>query len=146
MNQVYYGNHAYGIEAAAQTYFSKHASELTLPEAALLAGLPQAPSAYDPFRTAARSRCAPQRGAARDARTRATSRATSTTWAVKRRLGLKPGKLYTTIREPYFFSYVRDQLIAEYGASDGASRRAQGLHDDRSRASSAPRGRRSRRR
>ena len=49
MNQVYYGNLAYGIEAAAQTYFSKHASELTLPDAALLAGLPQAPSDYDPF-------------------------------------------------------------------------------------------------
>ena len=39
MNQVYYGNLAYGIEAAAQTYFSKHASELNLPEAAMLAGL-----------------------------------------------------------------------------------------------------------
>ena len=49
MNQVYYGNLAYGIEAAAQTYFSKHASELNLPEAALLAGLPQAPSDYNPF-------------------------------------------------------------------------------------------------
>src|SRR5215208_282272 len=49
MNQVYYGNHAYGIEAAAQTYFSKHAHDLTLDEAALLAGLPQAPSVYDPL-------------------------------------------------------------------------------------------------
>ena len=49
MNQVYYGNRAYGVEAAAQTYFSKHASELTLAEAALIAGLPQAPSFYDPF-------------------------------------------------------------------------------------------------
>src|SRR5437667_107949 len=49
MNQVFYGNHAYGIEAAAQTYFSKHARNLTLPESALLAGLPQAPTDYDPF-------------------------------------------------------------------------------------------------
>ena len=49
LNTVYYGNHAYGVEAAAQTYFSEHASELTLPQAALLAGLPQAPSVYDPF-------------------------------------------------------------------------------------------------
>src|SRR5438034_5788566 len=46
MNQVFYGNHAYGIEAAAQTYFSKHARNLTLPESALLAGLPQAPTDY----------------------------------------------------------------------------------------------------
>ena len=49
MNQVYYGNLAYGIEAAAQTYFSKNASELNLPESAMLAGLPQAPSDYNPF-------------------------------------------------------------------------------------------------
>src|SRR6185503_1520107 len=44
LNTVYYGNHAYGVEAAAQTYFSKHAYELNLRQAALLAGLPQAPS------------------------------------------------------------------------------------------------------
>ena len=49
MNQVYYGNHAYGIEAAAETYFSKSAAKLTLDQAAMLAGLPQAPSIYDPF-------------------------------------------------------------------------------------------------
>ena len=49
LNTVYYGNHAYGVEAAAQTYFSKHARDLTLLEAALLAGLPQAPSIYDPL-------------------------------------------------------------------------------------------------
>ena len=49
LNTVYYGNHAYGVEAAAQTYFSKHAKDLTLLQSALLAGLPQAPSVYDPF-------------------------------------------------------------------------------------------------
>ena len=49
MNQVYFGNRAYGVEAAAQTYFSKSAAKLTLTEAALLAGLPQAPSFFDPF-------------------------------------------------------------------------------------------------
>ncbi|MGD9710832.1 MAG: transglycosylase domain-containing protein [Thermomicrobiales bacterium] len=48
LNQIFYGQRSYGIEAAAQTYFQKHASELTLSEAALLAGLPQAPSFYDP--------------------------------------------------------------------------------------------------
>src|SRR4029077_4581351 len=53
LNTVYYGNHAYGIEAAAQTYFSRHASQLTLPQAALLAGLPQAPSVFDPVHNAA---------------------------------------------------------------------------------------------
>jgi len=49
MNQVPYGNRAFGVEAAAQTYYSKHARDLTLAESALIAGLPQAPSAYDPF-------------------------------------------------------------------------------------------------
>ena len=49
MNTVYYGNHAYGVEAAARTYFSRSASKLSLLQSALLAGLPQAPSDYDPF-------------------------------------------------------------------------------------------------
>src|SRR5919204_6644204 len=49
LNQIYYGNRAYGAEAAARTYFSKRASELTVEDAALLAGLPRAPSQLDPF-------------------------------------------------------------------------------------------------
>ena len=49
LNQTYYGGMAYGVEAAAQTYFGKSASDLNLAESALLAGLPQAPSLYDPF-------------------------------------------------------------------------------------------------
>jgi len=49
LNQVNYGGTAYGIEAAAETYFGKSTSDLILPECALLAGLPQAPGLYDPF-------------------------------------------------------------------------------------------------
>ena len=48
LNQVYYGNFAYGAEAAAQRYFGKHAKDLTLAEAAMLAGIPQAPARYTP--------------------------------------------------------------------------------------------------
>ncbi|HUZ00701.1 MAG TPA: transglycosylase domain-containing protein [Thermomicrobiaceae bacterium] len=48
LNDVYYGNRAYGVDAASMTYFNKHPWGLTLGEAAMLAGLPQAPSAYDP--------------------------------------------------------------------------------------------------
>ncbi|MEW5736217.1 MAG: penicillin-binding protein 1A [Thermodesulfobacteriota bacterium] len=48
LNQIYLGQGAYGVEAAAQTYFSKSASNLSLAECALLAGLPQAPSRYSP--------------------------------------------------------------------------------------------------
>lgn len=49
LNDIYYGHLAYGIDAAALTYFGKSAGNLTLPEAALLAGLPQSPTQYDPF-------------------------------------------------------------------------------------------------
>ncbi|MGZ8783808.1 MAG: transglycosylase domain-containing protein, partial [Gaiellaceae bacterium] len=115
MNQVYYGNLAYGIEAAAQTYFSKNASELNLPEAALLAGMPQAPSDYNPF----------SKKDVATARRNQVLRALLNEgkidrgqydWAVSRGLGLKAGRLYKEIREPDFFGYVRDQLIAQYGA------------------------------
>src|SRR5438067_10011380 len=49
LNEVYLGHHAYGVQAAAENYFRKNVWELTLPEMALIAGLPQAPSAYSPF-------------------------------------------------------------------------------------------------
>ena len=117
MNQVYYGNHAYGIEAAAQTYFSKPARELTLNQSALLAGLPQGPSAFDPFQHSA------QAIARRDEVLRAmlvNADITSTQYAnavAKRNLQLKAGRLYTRIREPYFFSYVREELQRQYGSS-----------------------------
>jgi penicillin-binding protein 1A len=48
-NQIYLGSGVYGFEAGAQYYFSKHASELTLPEAALLAGLPKGPAEFSPI-------------------------------------------------------------------------------------------------
>jgi len=117
MNQVYYGNHAYGIEAASQTYFSKRARFLTLSQASLLAGLPQAPSVYDPLHRPAAAI------ARRDQVLRAMrdygdiTQAQYQTAVGQRNLLLRPGRLYTQIREPYFFSYVRDELIAEYGAN-----------------------------
>lgn len=49
LNEIYYGNLAYGVEAASQTFFGKSVDQLTLPEAALLAGLPQAPRDLDPL-------------------------------------------------------------------------------------------------
>jgi penicillin-binding protein 1A len=117
INQVFYGNRAYGIEAAAQTYFSKRAKHLTLSEAALLAGLPQAPSVFDPFER-------PQQAIARrDDVLRAmlaNGYITATQYAdalEDRELHLKAGRLYTRIREPYFFSYVREELQKQYGSN-----------------------------
>jgi penicillin-binding protein 1A len=49
LNQIYLGSKAYGVEAAARDFFGKHVKELTLAEAAILAGLPQAPSRYNPL-------------------------------------------------------------------------------------------------
>jgi penicillin-binding protein 1A len=49
LNHIYLGHGAYGIEAAAQVYFGKTTKDLTLPEAAMLAGLPKAPSKYSPY-------------------------------------------------------------------------------------------------
>jgi penicillin-binding protein 1A len=49
MNTVYFGANAYGVEAAARTYFDKSATELTLAESALLAGIINLPGTYDPF-------------------------------------------------------------------------------------------------
>jgi 1A family penicillin-binding protein len=50
LNDIFYGNRAYGCEAAAQIYFRKHAKDLSIAQAALLAGLPQSPSNLDPWR------------------------------------------------------------------------------------------------
>ena len=115
LNQVYYGNQAYGIEAASQTYYSKPAAELNLAESALLAGLTQAPSSYNPFTT-------PARALARRAEVLRAMRETGVITkrehdrALASKLVFRPGRLYSQIREPYFFGYVRDKLIEVYGA------------------------------
>ena len=116
LNTIYYGNHAYGVEAAAQTYFSRDARNLNLAQAALIAGLPQAPSVYDPLHDPERGAREAHRGAAGDARNSGDHRA-QYRWAVKQKLHLKPGVIYTRIRQPYFFSYVIDQLESVYGAN-----------------------------
>ena len=117
LNTVYYGNHAYGVEAAAQTYFSKSASQLNLLQSALLAGLPQAPSVYDPFHNpqAALDR--------RDEVLRALLTNRDITLAQyqsaiqSNSLDLRAGRIYTSIKQPYFFSYVIDELERQYGAN-----------------------------
>ncbi len=56
MNQIFLGQRSYGFESAAQTYFGKTLKDITIAEAAMLAGLPQAPSAYNPVRNPKRAR------------------------------------------------------------------------------------------
>jgi penicillin-binding protein 1A len=117
LNTVYYGNHAYGIEAAAQTYFSRHASELTLPQAALLAGLPQAPSVYDPFHNPRAALARRHEVLAAMLRNGGITQAQYEYASRQRALRLKPGRIYTRIKQRYFFSYVIDQLEQKYGAA-----------------------------
>ena len=117
LNQVFYGNHSYGIEAAAETYFSKQARALTLDESALLAGLPQAPTAYDPFRNPAAAL------ARRNEVLHALLVSGDITSAQYQQakadsgLHLRPGHRFQHIREPFFFGYVEQLLQDEYGSN-----------------------------
>jgi penicillin-binding protein 1A len=108
------GRTAIGVEAAAVTYFNKHAKNLTLAEAALLAGLPQAPSQYNPFRNPdaaiERRNEVLRQMASNDFVTQAEAAA-----AIREPVKLDRGTRYTTRREPYFFDFVQDQLIDRYG-------------------------------
>ena len=60
LNEIFYGRNAYGIAAAADVYFGKELSELTIAETALLAGVPQAPSLLDPYKYAKRQKMGPK--------------------------------------------------------------------------------------
>jgi penicillin-binding protein 1A len=110
------GRTAVGVEAAAQTYFNKPAEELKLTESALLAGLPQSPSRFNPFinptgaverRNEVLQKMAEQGNITEDEADRASQAG----------LGLERGYKYTTIREPYFFDYVQQDLIDRYGVA-----------------------------
>jgi penicillin-binding protein 1A len=118
LNNVPYGTvngeTAVGIEAASQIFFSKHAKDLTLDQAALLAGLPQAPSDYNPFKN-------PQAAMARRnevLHAMAKQNYISPAELIQARnqpLGLHAGSKYFRRSEPYFFDYVSELLIQKYG-------------------------------
>jgi penicillin-binding protein 1A len=114
LNEVFYGRHAYGAQAAARTYFSKPASKLTLEQAALLAGLPQAPTVYDPLTNprAARARrnevllAMWKNGYISAGRLRSAS---------GKGLELRPGHLYSQLHQPTFFGWATQQLADRFG-------------------------------
>src|ERR1700712_2389938 len=110
LNTVFYGRYAYGAEAASETYFNKHAKQLTLPQAALLAGLPQAPSDYDPFKNPV---LAKQRrnDVLRAMRQQHMISVATFDKALRAPLGLQAGQLYSTVRQPYFVNYVKQVMI-----------------------------------
>ena len=118
LNSASYGTNngrtAIGIAAAARQYFNKRARNLNAKQAALLAGLPQAPSLHNPLlnRKAAKLR--------RGEVLRAMARQGYISQRKAERLsgsglGIDPTKRFDRVKEQYFFDYVTEQLIAEYG-------------------------------
>ena len=113
LNEVGYGGATYGIEEAAQVYFGKSVSQLSLAESALLAGLPASPTRYSPFGThpeAAKERqqIVLQRMANEQFITPEQSRS-----AAEETLNFAPQA--TAIKAPHFVLYVKDLLVEKYG-------------------------------
>jgi penicillin-binding protein 1A len=109
LNEVFYGEHAYGAQAAARTYFSKPASKLTLVQAALLAGLPQAPTVYDPLRNP-KDALARRNDVLQAMWKNGYITASKLRAAKKKKLQLRPGHLYSQLHQPSFFGWATDQL------------------------------------
>lgn len=116
LNYISYGGTAVGVESAAQSYFDKSARDLTIAEAALLAGLPQAPSRYSPFGsdpTAAKNRQAEVlRRMVEDGYI--TEEQSQQAQAEVLKFALKK----TDIQAPHFVFYVRDLLYQKYGEAN----------------------------
>lgn len=115
LNTVFYGQNAYGVEAAAHTFFDRPAKHLSLPQSALLAGLPQAPTDYNPFLhpDAARRRRNEVLQAMRSLRWISSDAYAS---AVSAPLGLKRGSYGTAVSSPFVFEQVRQDLDAKLPA------------------------------
>src|SRR4051794_1680864 len=110
------GRTAVGVKAAAEVYFNKDVSDLDIKESALLAGLPQAPSDYNPFINphAAKKRRNQVLAKLHEEYPGFLGTAKYKKLA-QEGLGLDAGHKYETIHEPYFFDYVEQELIERYG-------------------------------
>jgi penicillin-binding protein 1A len=110
------GRTAVGVQAAAETYFNKSVDDLSVPEAAMIAGLPQAPSEYNPLQnpTAALNRRNEVLKAMQDQGYISRKEYES---ALQTGLGLDRGYKYEQIKQPYFFDFVQQQLIDRYGVN-----------------------------
>src|SRR4051794_26208902 len=115
LNEVFYGRHAFGAQAGAQTFFSTGAGSLTLPQAALLAGLPQAPSVYDPLHHPDEA-LKRRNDVLRAMLLNGDITQTQFSDAVSAPLGLHLGELYNSVRHPNFFGWAQQQLVAQFGA------------------------------
>ncbi len=119
LNDVAYGTiggqTTLGVQAAARIFFDKPVSQLDLEQCALLAGLPQAPSQYNPLLNPAAARERRNEVLAKMAELHYISQAQAS--ATERApLETHPGHYYSERKEQFFFEYVRQQLIERYGA------------------------------
>lgn len=110
------GTTAVGVQAASRIYFSKPVWKLTLEQSALLAGLPQAPSDYNPILNPEGARERRNDVLASMAKLGYISRERALE-GQQRGLGIELSDTYFVQRQPYFFDYVEDKLIEEYGVN-----------------------------
>src|SRR5262245_4125259 len=118
LNTASYGTNegatAIGVEAAAETYYSEHARDLTLPQSATIAGLPQAPSQYNPLINP-RAALARRNEVLRAMQQQGDLTTSEYATAAGQGLGLHPGHQYNRIRQPYIFDLVKQELEDRYG-------------------------------
>ncbi len=114
LNQIYYGHGSYGVEAAARTYFAKHAKDLNVEESAMLASLPKAPNNYTPYRYPERAKKRRNHAIRRMEHlgfisTEESKRAQNT--------GFNLGEVADMLNKaPYFVEYIRQFLQETYGS------------------------------
>jgi penicillin-binding protein 1A len=116
LNVVYFGSGAYGVQAAARSYFGVDAKDLTLAQAALLAGLPKAPSAYSPRQDSTAALARRNQGLNKMYQQRYID-STQLQDALAAPLQLAESGSDSGIKEPYWVELVREQLVARYGSS-----------------------------
>ncbi len=115
LNEIPYGGTAYGIEAASNLYFGKHASELTLGEAALLAGLPQLPSVYSPYGTNPELAKVRQKEVLRRMVEDKYITEEQSIDAERQALTYRTSQTELGFKAPHFVLYVKQKLIEQYG-------------------------------
>ncbi|MCL4352925.1 penicillin-binding protein [Patescibacteria group bacterium] len=113
LNQIPYGGTAWGIEAASETYFGEHAKNLDLAQSALLAGLPEAPSAFSPFGSHPELAKARQEEVLKKMYEQHYISKNQMQKAEEEKLNYK--SLGNNIKAPHFVLYVKDLLVKKYG-------------------------------
>ncbi len=112
LNETYYGNLAYGLEAASRTYFGKHAAELDLAECAVLAGLPQSPANYNPLENPAAAKA--RQSIVLDLMVKhGFIEADEADSARREKLGF--AAVPFPIESPHFVMFIRGELERKYG-------------------------------